>query len=150
MNLVIEVDQSVKIEDTRRDSILAFSDHLSGAIRVPARVKRECLHILRERGQRGRANIIQIFAIALFVLLRQHLSRIDRVIVDSEYPGHQADIKAAFMRLVYKSGATFDADRLTFHAIGKKSRAHFLAYGVHLSRIQANRVLTLDDIRRWV
>jgi len=58
-------------------------------------------------------------------------------------------IKAAFMRLVYTSGVRFDADRLQFRAIGKKSRAHLIAYGVHLNRIQADRAVTFEDIMEW-
>lgn len=39
----IEVDQSVKIEDTAGDTVLAFSNDVQRAIVIPAAVKREAL-----------------------------------------------------------------------------------------------------------
>jgi hypothetical protein len=50
--LDIEVDQSGKIEDTRVDTVIAFSNGLSGTILIPAVVKRVCIRALRKQDWR--------------------------------------------------------------------------------------------------
>jgi len=52
--LHIEVDQSGKIEQTNKDTVLALSNEISYAVLIPARVKREAINLLRATGKRGK------------------------------------------------------------------------------------------------
>lgn len=89
----IEVDQSGKIERTREDTVLAFSDGKSGSVRIPAAVKR-----------------------------------------------------GMFLRLAHQNRLDFDKEQIVFRQIGKRSAAHFKAYGVYQGVQKADRVLTVTDI----
>ena len=83
----IEVDQSGKIEQTHKDTVLAFSNEISYAVLIPARVKREAINLLRITGKRGKSLYISLFAVALYQLLKGHLDRVDLIAIDMEYEG---------------------------------------------------------------
>jgi hypothetical protein len=51
--VIVQVDQSIKVEQTHKDTVVAFSDGIRYAILIPARVKREAIQRLRRSGRRG-------------------------------------------------------------------------------------------------
>ena len=69
----VELDQSGRIEFTRHDTVLAFSDGLSCSILIPRAVKRNCINELRQRGQPGGAFYVQLFAVGLYLLVRDRI-----------------------------------------------------------------------------
>ncbi|MBM3135442.1 MAG: hypothetical protein FJZ89_09230, partial [Chloroflexi bacterium] len=73
----IAVDQSGKIEQTDKATALAFSNGISYAVLIPARVKRKAITILRATGRRGKSVYISLFAAALYQLLKDHLDKIE-------------------------------------------------------------------------
>lgn len=52
-----EIDQSGRIEDTRVNTVLAFSDEISFSLLVLAVDKRECVRMMRDRGRPARPSI---------------------------------------------------------------------------------------------
>lgn len=79
----IEIDQSGKIEDTSKDTVIAFSDDSFGGIIIKARDKREIQKIFRKIGKR-KIFIYRLFAILIFLLIKKHLKKISQMIVDFE------------------------------------------------------------------
>ena len=142
----IEVDQSGRIEKMNIDTVLAFSNGRSGAVVIPAEVKRACLHALRRGGRYKTTIVLSIFAAGVFLLLKDVLEDITVVTIDQEYPGREGDIKGMFLRLTRASGIKFRKEHIVFRQIGKKSNAHFKAYGVYKGFQEARRVLTVKDI----
>lgn len=147
----IEVDQSGKIEKTNVDTVLAFSDGKSAAVLIPAEVKRVCLQALRRGGKRKTTIVIRIFAAGLFFLLKDVLEEVTLVTIDQEYPGWEGDIKGMLLRLIWASGKraetrAFEKERIAFRQVGKKSPAHFKAYGVYKGFQKADRILTAEEI----
>ena len=65
---VFEVDQSIKIGNLSADTILAYSNHTCGTVRIPVDVKRKALRALRSRGKSTIRATVQVFAAALFFL----------------------------------------------------------------------------------
>ena len=59
----IEVDQSIKIENTEKDTVVAFSNGVYGSIIISAKDKREIQEVFRKTGKR------MIFAYKLFAIL---------------------------------------------------------------------------------
>jgi hypothetical protein len=144
--LHIEVDQSGKVEKTNIDTVLAFSDGKSAAVLISAEVKRVCLQTLRRRGKPKITNVLRIFAAGLFLLLQDVLEEVTWVTIDQEYPGHEEDIKGMLLRLIWASGKGFEKEQIVFQHVGKKSVAHFKAYGVYKGFQKADRTLTAEDI----
>jgi len=144
--LHIEVDQSGKIEQTHKDTVLAFSNEISYAVLIPARVKREAINLLRTTGKRGKSLYISLFAVALYQLLKGHLDRIDLIAIDMEYEGNEQDVKLALLNLIWQRHPAYPAANVTFRRIGKKSTAHRKALATHRGVVTADRTLTVEEL----
>jgi hypothetical protein len=144
--LRIEVDQSGKIEQTHRDTALAFSNEISYAVLIPARVKREAINLLRATGKRGKNLYTSLFAAALYQLLKDHLDRVDLSVIDMEYEGNEQDVKLALLNLIWQSHPTYPAANITFRWIGKKSAAHKKALATYRGVATANRTLKVEEL----
>ena len=113
---------------------------------IPAEVKRVCLQALRRGGRRKTAVVLRIFAAGLFFLLKDVLEEVALVTIDQEYPGREGDIKGMLLRLIWVSGKRFEKERIVFHQVGRKSAAHFKAYGVYKGLQKADQILTAEDV----
>ena len=123
----IEVDQSTKIGDTHAPTVLAMADDVEWSLLISAAVKRACIQTLRGRWKSKTVLYFRLFAAALFLLLREHLERIDQIVIDIEYPGHERDIKSDLLRFCRQAGFSIDPDIVCFALVGKRSRVHRIA-----------------------
>jgi hypothetical protein len=142
----IEIDQSGKVEDTSRPTVLAFANHIRVAVVIPAAVKKECLAVLRRRSDFPQVYILQIFTAGLVCLLRDYLFQIETITIDLEYPGHEADIKGILLNAIRRVRRDFSKQQISFRSVGKKSGAHYKAYGVFTGKEKPERILTTEDI----
>ena len=144
------VDQSNKIEHTG-DTVLALSNDKDYTIRIPGRGKREAISILvqRRKGKRRKWVILQLFAAALYHLILE-LPPGERVMIDTEYTGHEDDIKNTLLPWLWQDDLNFDAERITFGYVGKRVPAHKKAIAVYHGKIQADRTLEADDLLRQI
>lgn len=124
----IEIDQSGHIEYTSHDTVIAFSNSKRKAILLPAKGKRELQKIFRLAGK-PKVFIFQVFAILICLLLKNEKG-IDQIIIDTEYPGREAEIKNYLLISADKLGVKIKADNIQFRRIGKKSEAHWHGYYV--------------------
>ena len=142
----IYVDQSGRIEDTRVDTALAFSNDRTGSILIPATTKRQCLTLLRNRGKSGPTLYLQMFAAVLFLLLREHFTMETYVTIDQEYEGRERSIKSYLINLLRRDGVLVNAEQIQFGWIGKKSHAHRVAIEVFRGTRPADRTISLVEI----
>ncbi|MBM4466294.1 MAG: hypothetical protein FJ014_12195 [Chloroflexi bacterium] len=142
----VQVDQSVKIGDTKDPTVLAFSDTESFSILIPARVKRACLRELRGWGKSGTTLYLQLFAAALFLLLKGHLDRITLITIDLEYPGHSPDIKEHLLNLFARAGFSVSGEMIRFQRIGKRSPAHDKALYTLRGELRPDRTITTEEL----
>jgi len=145
MPYVVEVDQSIKVEDPG-DTFLAFSDGISYAIKIPFSVKRKGLQALLNQGKPKKRAKLLLFAACVFLLLESHLEQLQRVTVDNEYDGRQADIKSFLLEYIRKKNPTFESERIEIRAIGKKSPADELAGAVRRGKREADRAITAEEL----
>lgn len=81
----IEIDQSGKVEDTARPTVLAYANSKIRVIVIPAASKRKLQEMYRRIGQ-PRLFVYQVFALGVYQLIR--LLRQPHIItIDTEYPG---------------------------------------------------------------
>ena len=142
----VEVDQSGKVEDTRVDTVLAFADGESRAALIPAKAKRVCLEWLRRRKPKSPAHFLKIFAAGLFLLLQDHLDRVEYITIDIEYTGREAELKGMLLDLIRTERPKFAKERITFRRIGKKSPAHRQAIMVYRGQDSPDITLHAEDI----
>ena len=142
----IEVDQSGKIEQTNKDTVLAFSNKISYAVLIPARVKREAINLLRATGKRGKKVYMLLFAAALYQLLKDHLDQVDLIIVDIEYEGNEQDVKLMLLNLIWRNHPAYPAANITLRHIGKKSPAHKKALATYRGVARADRTLKVEEL----
>ncbi len=136
----IEVDQSGRIGDTKVPTVLAFSNQIRKFIFIPAPVKRECVQRLRRRKKFSPSTYLELFAAGLFLLLKEDLSQLTAIIIDIEFVGHEDALRGMLLRHIRKRDPSFPKDRITFRRIGKRSRAHALAYGVYHEYFRTRRL----------
>lgn len=61
------------------------------------------------------------------MLLEDHLDILNQVAIDTEYIGHEAQIKSLLLRQIWRKQPSFEADQVVFRRVGKKSPAHIKA-----------------------
>jgi hypothetical protein len=142
----VEVDQSGKIGDTGVPTVLAFSDGESRAIFISAIVKRECFAYLRQHYRALRQPYIKLFAVALFLLLRDWLAELSLIVIDTEYTGQEAIVKGMLLEHIRTAMPDFDSDVIIFQEIGKKSPAHRKAIATYRRRVKPDRVIKSEEM----
>jgi len=145
----IEIDQSGKIEDTSKDTAVGFSDDVSGSIIISAKDKREIQAIFRKSGK-SRIFVYRLFTTLIFLLIRKFLNKIDQIIIDEEYPGKSYLIKNYLSQEIEKIKPDFLADNIIFKRIGRKSKAHSIAYLTFKKRIKPNIYIRDKDILKFI
>jgi len=143
----IEVDQSGKIGETGRKTVLAFSDEISFALIIPSRVKRECIRWLRRREGFKAHSYLRIFAAGLFLLFRDYLDQLDVITIDIEYPGHEDTIRGMLLDYIWNLDPGFPKENIGFAQIGKKSKAHERACRVFQEEIPPDRVVKAKELQ---
>jgi len=134
----VEIDQSWKIENTNKHSVLAFSDGFASSVLISAEDKRFLQKFFRT------------FAVLAYYLVKDHLDKIDAVIFDREYPEKEALIKDLFLQLVRKHRPNFDKNCIWFEEVGKKSNAHWEAYWVFKGAKKPNKIITYQMVLKEV
>jgi hypothetical protein len=145
----VEVDQSGRIDQTDRPTVLALANGKKYSICISATTKRECLHQLRQkwRGVTPTPNLyVLVFATSLYLLLKSHISHLTQVVIDTELPGHEGTIKDHLLNLCWRSGLKITAEVISFRQIGKKSPAHDAAIQVFRGKVQPNQKVSVKDL----
>ena len=147
--MTIEIDQSGKIENTSKDTIIAFSNSKFKSIFIKARDKREVQKIFRKINK-PRIFIYRTFAVLIFLLIKNYLEKINQIIIDEEYPGWGFQIKDYLLAEIRKIKPNFDKNNISFNQIGKKSKAHLIAYETTIGKRQPNIKVGEQDILKYI
>ncbi|RME54627.1 MAG: hypothetical protein D6790_16645, partial [Caldilineae bacterium] len=127
---------------------LACSNGITIVIRVPSRVKKVGIRFLRQRGKSKKNATLLLFAVCVFLLLEETLPEISQIVLDNEYDGQQANLKAFLLRLIWRSNEHFPPENLRIDSVGKKSPAHDAAWAAFRGQRRPDRTLTGADILR--
>jgi hypothetical protein len=146
---VAELDQSGRVDQTDRSTVLAFANGLRFSIRLSGVAKREILTILRRerKGKKEQHTLyILIFATLVYLLLKEHIDKLNTVVIDTEFVGHEATIKDHILNLFRRRDVVVSTDTFVFHQIGKKSPAHELAIKVFRGEAAAGKEITVAEV----
>ncbi len=121
------IDQSGKIEDTSKNTVLAFSNEINGSILIKAVEKRKLLKIFREQN-RPKIFTFQLFSILIYELLVKYKVKNHIVFIDIEYPGQNDLIKSYIIQLINRfKGVAITNHDINFVLVGKQSQVHKIA-----------------------
>jgi len=130
-----ELDQSGKIEDTARKTVLAFSNDHLGAITLSAKDKRRLQELFREIGA-PKLFIYYVFSALIILLLKPQ--KISKIIIDIEYPGHEKTIESLIAKELISE--------IEWKKIGKNSTAHNVAYRVFSNKLKLGRTASAKEV----
>lgn len=140
----IEIDQSGKIENTEKDTVIAFSNGISASILIRAKDKREIQSVFRQGGK-SKIFIYKLFSVLIFILVKPYVKKIEEIIIDTEYPGRGDLIKIFLLERIRKIKPEFSAKDIYFKAVGKKSKAHIKAYETFAKGKKPDKIALLQD-----
>lgn len=139
---MLEIDQSGKIEDTAKPTVLAFSNDTNGTLILSAQEKRLLQEIYRKAGK-PRVFILQVFTACLYLLFSKYKLTRRKVIIDREYRDDEGLIKSYINQMANHFGKTIS--HMEFAHIGKRSPAHYLGNMAFKNR-KADKTITASDV----
>jgi hypothetical protein len=140
----IEIDQSGKIENTNRLSVVAYANGFCKTLLITARDKKSILTVFRKIKQ-PRVFISKVFAAAIFLLIKDDFKLIDDIVIDNEYPGHENVIRLYLREYFNKNEFHSEKINIYFRSIGKKSKAHDAAWKAYHKK-KADIKASAEDI----
>ena len=147
----VEVDLSAKAEAWTLTSAVAVADGEQWVCFVPSKVKQRLRAVIISRY--GAKNLqYRVFALIVYIALRPHLWNIQRIVLDQDYEGPQAEstIKNLLLHLVRSYGVPSLSDASEMR-IGLQLAQEELAQLLGASRQRVNQELKSmerDDVIR--
>ena len=139
-----QIDQSGKVEDTNKLTIVAFANDKVKSLKISGIEKQKLVKIMRAHDYPKKTFIYKIFAALVFLLLKDE--KIEEVMIDKEYPGNEATIKNIIIQLFYKTNK--EAPEISFDTIGRKSKAHKMALEVFRGKRKPDMVIKSKELLR--
>lgn len=147
----VKVDQSSKLENTNKDTVIAYANSKQKSLVIKAHDKREIQRFFRE-ANKPTIYVFKTFAVLIYLLIRDDLSRIDGIEIDREYPGKEWLVKQYLLQLIrrYHHSATFDKEAIDFCLVGKRHGAHKLAIEVFRQKASPDLVVSYEDVAKYL
>ncbi len=134
-----EVDQSVRIEELNRDTVIgAANKDKSIAMILPRKVKRHFNEDFRRLGK-PRQFAPLLFAGGIVILFQKCSIRPSALVIDTEYASHEGLI-IQFLEVFYPLAI------VSISHVGKNSPGHAAAYLTHVGKRKANGTITQSDV----
>lgn len=141
-NMSLEIDQSGKIENTSKNTYLALANSKIIIIKISSSEKRKLIDTIKELHRPHKTYIYQIFAVLIFILIRK--AKLNEVLIDIEYQGHEASIKEVLVQLFERFRQS--APEIYFNYVGKRSSAHHAAIAAFRREKKVNIIVRAEDI----
>lgn len=138
-----QIDQSGKIEQTNKDTIVVLSNEHDLAIMVKAKTKRIILEWFRQE-QRQRFFPYLTFATLLAILIKMELPK-SRVEIDKEYFGNE-DLILERVTTYLKLLGVEKHPPLVWGHVGKTSKAHDYGAKMAKDKSKINKVISLEEV----
>lgn len=138
--MILKIDQAGKIEQTEKDTILAFSsEEIQYTIKIPKKIKQDIFSKCKK--QHKKQIMLKMFSWGLYLLLKNKINENTLIFIDEEYPQKDRYIKnmlAGYLKI--------NADRIRFDKLGKEDISHKLANNTFSGKLKPNEVITKDQL----
>ena len=136
------IDQSGKIEDSHRLTVVAVANGITKTIIINASEKQKLLTSMRVLDYPQKLYIYKIFAGLIYLLLKDITAQ--QIIIDEEYPGHEVTIKNYLLNLYQNQRQS--CPTIDFSNIGKNSPAHKSAILTFRKKIKPDIIVKAKHI----
>ena len=141
----VEINQSNKIEQTNKDTILGLSNDVSFTILIKRKIKRKLQEEFRKQGK-PRLFVYRTFIAGVVLMFKfAKLKNLSQVVIDEEYYGKDRMLKSMFLEMW--SRFFKEIPEVSFEKIGKKSKVHNVCY-IAMKNAKADRVVGFEELRR--
>ena len=123
--MIIEIDQSIKIEQTSMTTYLA--DSIGHCVKLNARNKKQLQHLFRQAG-RPRMFVYEAFSALVAILISQSYNASNSYVIDTEYLHQDHLLRPLILKHLRSLKVSASPEQIKFATIGKKSPAHARAY----------------------
>lgn len=90
---------------------------------------------------------LRLFAACVYLLIKEELANLEGITIDIEYPGHHNEIKWILLNLLKRDlGARVQRIKIEFERIGRRSKAHIVAWETLRKKRKPARTLTSREI----
>lgn len=145
----IHVDQSGKIEQTNKNTILCLAyddeDGTWDAIVIKAKTKRQLQEIFRRNGQ-PRNYVLFVFCAGLSLLIKRNLN-VPMITIDREYFSKDAVIKEILLEMLKDSKRI---PEISFGNIGRRVQAHLKGYQVYSGRLSTKKIASVTELLKAI
>jgi len=141
----IEIDQSGKIEQLNKDSVIAFSNKNQYSVLIPKSVKQEAYNLYKGKIKELR---YRLFCIAIYYCLRDYIKGKELITICCEYKGKENLIKSLLLSYLRKDSLEIDSRVIRFGVISKKSNAHAVAIDAFRGNRRPNKILSLNEVEK--
>lgn len=142
--MIYQIDQSHKIEQTEKDTILALSNDVQFSVVLKAKDKRAIQREFRQRGE-PRNFILFTFSLLLVYLLKQ-IEPGKRVVIDLEYKGSENIIHDRLIEYSRRFRINIDCLQISFRSVGKESPAHRYAARIATKKEKPNLIVEKKEL----
>jgi hypothetical protein len=142
----IEINQSNKIEQTSKNTIIGLANDKTFTILISAKIKRKLQEEFRKQGK-PRLFTYRTFIAGIVLLLKYaQLRNLSKVVIDEEYYGKEKLLKSMFLEM----GSRFfrEIPEVYFERIGRKSKVHNICYLTMKGKYKVNKIISFEEIRR--
>ena len=140
--MTYQIDQSGKVEDTNKLTVVAYANGKIKSIKISSVEKQKLLAMMRTLDYPKQTYVYKIFTALIYFLLVDE--DVDYVVIDQEYVGHEITIKGFLIYLLNKNGRNIPF--IAFGHIGKTSSAHKAAVDVFRGKKKADLVVNAKEI----
>src|SRR3989344_3066188 len=137
----IEIDQSGKVEQTGKDTILAISNEDWDTVIIKAKTKRRLQEIFRRHGQTQNF-VLFTFSAGLAILIKRN-NKYGKVTIDLEYAGKEPVIKELVIEIL---SSETQIPQIYFKSIGKLSNAHHYAHDTATKEIKPKKTIGFEEL----
>ena len=144
--MIIEINQSNKIEQTNKDSIVGLANEKTFTVLIKSKIKRKLQEEFRKQNK-PRLFVYRTFVASVVLLLKYaRLKNISKIIIDEEYYGKDKMLKSMFL----ETWSRFfkEIPEVSFEKIGRKSKVHSVCYLTMKGKHKPNKVIEFEEIKK--
>lgn len=145
MKAPCQIDQSNKIEQTERDTVLAIANGIKFSVLLKAHDKRKIQIEFRKRKE-PRNYVLFTFAALLAILIKYSKAN-GQIVIDKEYEGYEKAIEDRLIEYLGNFGIDCGSLSIEFRSIGKLSPAHKYAAEVTVKNRLPDMRIKFEEIR---